>query len=67
MGHTLTVGMISVSEAAGRLGVTDGRVRALIYAKRLPAVKLIGTRVWLISEIDLRLVRNRKPGRPWSK
>lgn len=58
--------LLTVSEAAARLGITTRRAVALINAKskqrRLPATKL--GRDWLISEGDLKLVEERKPGRP---
>jgi excisionase family DNA binding protein len=54
--------IISTAEAARRLGVTANRVRALIEAKRLRAIKV--GREWLIDPKDLAAVKNRKPGRP---
>jgi excisionase family DNA binding protein len=54
--------IISTAEAARRLGVTTNRVRALIEAKRLKAIKI--GREWLIDPKDLAAVKNRKPGRP---
>ncbi len=54
--------LITTTEAAARLGVIPARVRALISAKRLPAIKV--GRDWLIEEKNLELVRDRKPGRP---
>jgi excisionase family DNA binding protein len=57
--------MISTSEAAKELGVTTIRVRALISAGRLPALKI--GRDWIIRRSDLDLVRVRKPGRPSKK
>ncbi|MBD0370294.1 MAG: helix-turn-helix domain-containing protein [Pyrinomonadaceae bacterium] len=54
--------LLTTEEAAERLGVTATRVRAMITAKRLPAEKY-GT-VYLIKEADLKLVENRKVGRP---
>lgn len=53
---------ITTAEAAKKLGVSPRRVLALIQAKRLPA-KPFG-RVYMIEEKDLKLVKNRKPGRP---
>jgi excisionase family DNA binding protein len=47
---------------AERLGVTPQRVRALVRAGRLPAEKF--GRDLLIHEEDLKLVKDRKPGRP---
>lgn len=57
-----TVNSIGTTEASQRLGVTPNRVRALIKAGRLPAQKL--GRDYFIDPNDLKLVRNRKPGRP---
>ena len=53
---------LTTSEAAERLGITARRVRALIQAQQLPAEKK--GRDYLINEKDLKLVKNRKPGRP---
>ena len=54
--------LISSTEAAKKLGVHTTRVQVLIREGRLPA-KLIGG-VYVIDEADLRLVKDRKPGRP---
>jgi excisionase family DNA binding protein len=56
---------ITVEEAAVRLGVTGGRVRAMIAAGRLPATKF--GPVYQIREVDLAIVADRKPGRPPQK
>ena len=56
--------IISTAEAAKRLGVTANRVRALIDAKRLKAMKV--GREWLIDPKDLIAVKKRKTGRPKS-
>ena len=56
------VKLLTTKDAAKKLGVTDGRVRAMILAGRLPAEKF--GRAHLIREEDLKLVKNRKPGRP---
>lgn len=56
--------IISTAEAARRLGVTPNRVRALIDAKRLKAIKV--SREWLIDPKDLEVVKDRKVGRPKS-
>jgi excisionase family DNA binding protein len=53
---------LTTVEAADRLGITPRRVRALIQSEQLPAEKK--GRDYLIEEKDLRLVKNRKPGRP---
>jgi excisionase family DNA binding protein len=54
--------MLTTSEVAERLKVSMRRVRALIEAGRLPS-KQFG-RDHLIKESDLKLVAERKPGRP---
>ena len=54
--------MLTTSEVAERLNVTMRRVRALIEAGRLPSQQF--GRDHLIKESDLRLVADRKPGRP---
>lgn len=55
-------GLLTTGEAAERLGVTTVRVRAMIAAGRLPAEKF--GHVHVIKESDLKLVKDRKPGRP---
>lgn len=54
--------MITATQAATRLGITPRRVLALIKSGRLPAEKF--GRDWMIDESDLKLVKDRKPGRP---
>jgi excisionase family DNA binding protein len=54
--------MLTVTEAATRLGVNTSRVRQLILEKRLPATKV--GRDWYIKPADLAAVADRKPGRP---
>lgn len=54
--------LLTTKEVAERLGVSVRRVHALIEAGRLPAEKY--GRDYLIDEKDLKLVENRKPGRP---
>ena len=54
--------IISTTEAARRLGVTANRVRAMIRAKRLKAMKV--GHEWLIDPKDLEAVKERKVGRP---
>jgi excisionase family DNA binding protein len=54
--------LITTQQAAERLGVSEGRVRALILAGRLPAQKF--GKAHMIREQDLKLVEDRKPGRP---
>jgi excisionase family DNA binding protein len=58
--------LLTVGEAAQRLGVSTRRVIALINAKsesrRLPATRF--GREWAIREADLKRVEHRTPGRP---
>lgn len=56
------MGLINTQAAAERLGVSRRRVRQLIEEKKLPAITM--GRDWIINESDLKLVENRKPGRP---
>jgi excisionase family DNA binding protein len=56
------MGLISSAEAAVRLGVHITRVQVLIREGRLPAQKI--GRTYVVDEADLKLVENRKPGRP---
>ena len=62
MRYNLSMAQLTTNEAADRLGVVASRVRAMIQAGRLPAKKY--GRDWLIEEEDLKLVEDRKPGRP---
>lgn len=57
--------VITVTQAAAILGIAGGNVRRLIRDGRLPAT-LMG-KTYLIRRADLKLVRNRKPGRPRKK
>jgi excisionase family DNA binding protein len=54
--------IIGTAEAARRLNVTQSRVRAMIDAGRLKAIKV--GREWLIDPKDLDAVKDRKVGRP---
>jgi excisionase family DNA binding protein len=54
--------LITTPEVAERLGVTLARVQQLIWEGRLPAQKV--GRDYVINEDDLRLVADRKVGRP---
>lgn len=54
--------LLSVTEAAERLGVIRQRVFQLIKSDRLPAV-MVGSQ-YVIKESDLKLVENRPTGRP---
>jgi excisionase family DNA binding protein len=56
---------LNTAQAAAKLKISPGRVRALIAAKRLPAVKF--GRDYMIEPADLARVRVRKPGRPKTK
>jgi excisionase family DNA binding protein len=53
---------LTTDQAAKCLGVTTNRVRVLIREGRLPAEKF--GPVYVIKESDLKLVKDRKPGRP---
>jgi len=57
--------LITTTEAGEKLGVTRKRVFQLIQDGRLPAQKL--GRDYVIDEEDLKLVKNRPPGRPRKK
>lgn len=54
--------LLTTGEVAARLGVTMKRVQAMIRDGRLPAEKK--GRDYFIKEDDLKLVADRKPGRP---
>jgi excisionase family DNA binding protein len=54
--------LMSTASVAEQLGVSQGRIRAMIRAGRLPATKL--GRDYFVDPKDLKLVKNRKPGRP---
>lgn len=54
--------LISTAEAAARLGVHITRVQVLIREGRLPAQKI--GRTYVIDESDLKMVEERKAGRP---
>ncbi len=56
------MGLLTVSEAAEKLGVHRSRVHVLIKQKRLPARQY--GRAYLIEESDLKSVEERKTGRP---
>ncbi len=57
--------LLTTAQAAKRLGVNASRVRQFILEGRLPAMKL--GRDNLIREADLKLVKDRKAGRPTTK
>jgi len=54
--------LLTTKEVAEKLGVTLRRVQAMIETGRLPATKF--GRDYMIKETDLKLVENRKVGRP---
>lgn len=54
--------LLSVMEAAKKLGVSRWRVNQFINDGRLPAQKI--GRSYIIKESDLEFVRERKVGRP---
>lgn len=53
---------LTVTDTATRLGISSRRVLALISSGRLPAEKL--GPIYTVKESDLKLVEDRKPGRP---
>lgn len=53
---------MTTKEVAEKLGVSVGRVQQFIAEGRLPATKIGQTN--LVKESDLKLVQNRKTGRP---
>jgi excisionase family DNA binding protein len=55
-------GYLSTKEVAEKLGVTVGRVRQMVADGQLPATKI--GRDNFIKETDLKLVKDRKVGRP---
>lgn len=57
--------LLTTSDAGERLGVTAKRVQQFISEGRLPAQRF--GRVFLVDEKDLKLVKDRKPGRPRTK
>jgi excisionase family DNA binding protein len=56
---------LTTKQAAERLGITPRRVQALIEVGKLPATKF--GRDYQIKEADLKLVKDRKVGRPPTK
>ncbi len=55
-------GFLTTKEVAVKLGVSVGRVQQFIAEGRLPATKVGQTN--LVKESDLKLVQDRKTGRP---
>lgn len=53
---------LTTKEVAEKLGVSLRRVQAMIGSGRLPATKF--GRDYMIREADLKVVENRKVGRP---
>jgi excisionase family DNA binding protein len=53
---------LTTRQAANELGVTAGRIRQMIVDKQLPTTKF--GHVHMIQKSDLKLVENRKVGRP---
>ncbi len=53
---------LTTAQAAEKLGISSRRLLVLIHEGRLPAQPFGGT--YMIQEKDLKLVKNRKPGRP---
>lgn len=56
------MGLLTTKQAAERLGISIPRIHQLINEGRLPAEKV--GRDYVIKEEDLRLVEDRKVGRP---
>lgn len=56
---------ITTKEAAKRLGITPRRVQEFVKTGRLPASMFGGS--YMIDEKHLKLVANRRPGRPPKK
>ncbi|HKA19111.1 MAG TPA: helix-turn-helix domain-containing protein [Blastocatellia bacterium] len=57
--------LLTTAVVAERLGVHQTRVQVLIREGRLPAQKF--GKMFLVDEKHLKLVADRKPGRPRSK
>jgi excisionase family DNA binding protein len=55
-------GFLTTKEVAEKLGLSVGRVQQFIAEGRLPATKIGQTN--LVKESDLKLVEDRKTGRP---
>jgi len=54
--------MLTTEQVAKKLGVTRGRVVAMLQSGRLKGTKFAN--VWMIDPKDLSAVKDRKPGRP---
>ena len=58
----IVMNYLTTKETAEKLGVSTGRIRQMVIAGQLHAEKF--GRELMISEIDIKAVRNRKTGRP---
>jgi excisionase family DNA binding protein len=56
---------LTTAEAGKELGVTRGRVQAMLRAGQMVGIRK--GRVLLIARSELAKVRDRKPGRPWPR
>ena len=56
------MGLLTTTQAAAKLGISPRRVQEFIKEGRLPAQQF--GRTYVINENDLKLVADRKPGRP---
>ncbi len=54
--------LLSTTQAAERVGLSIARIQTFIWEGRLPAMKI--GRSYAIDEDDLKLVEDRKTGRP---
>ena len=54
--------LLSTTQAAARVGISVARIQTFIWEGRLPAMKI--GRSYAIDEDDLKLVEDRKTGRP---
>ena len=57
--------LLTTSEVAEIAGISDARVRQLIYAGKLPAQKIGNMN--LVKRDDVKLLKNRKHGRPYKE
>jgi excisionase family DNA binding protein len=57
--------LITSAQAAEKLGISVRRVQELIKSGRLPSQQF--GRTYVVNENDLKLVEDRKPGRPPKK
>ena len=54
--------MLTITDAAARLGIDPSRVRLLVRQGRIPARRF--GRAWVISESDLNTYQPRPQGKP---